>query len=695
MDASRDANRITTLLGVSNVDGTTPVTVYADPVTHRLLVDIPGGSGTVTSVSVATANGFAGTVANATTTPAITLTTTVTGILYGNGTSVAAAIAANFPTLNQDTTGTAAITNALKSATTTVNVSSATAPTVGQVLTATSGTAATWQNPTTGFTNPMTTLGDIIYENATPTPARLAGNTTTTKQYLSQTGTGTVSAAPVWAQIAAADLSNGTTGTGAIVLASTPTLTTPVFTGLPTGTGVASAATASTLVARDANGNIYINNHFASLNSVVSAGGTTVLTIASARNQVLTGSGSQVFQLPDATTLTLSHVFTFNNNSSSSLIITNAGGTTQYTVPAGGYVEAFVTNTGTANGSWDFHSLPPGTVTWGSGTTGLVFNTALTTTPAISAGTSSAANPSFIPQRGSATTGYGGDSTHLYGSIGGAATFTSTATTFSIASGSTYQIGGTQIAASNLSNGTTGSGAVVLATSPTLTTPTLGAATATSINKVAITAPATSATLTIADGKTLTVSNTLTFTGTDTSSIAFGTGGTVTYTSNNLSVFAATTSAQLAGVISDETGTGSLVFGTSPTFTTTITTPAITAATNTSINMNAGSYNTIQTYTPAAAGTATLDLSKGNIHHITMPAGNITVALSNATTGQCFIVRILQDATGSRTVTWFSTIKWAGGTAPTLTTTASKADTFGFEVTGTGTYDGFVVGQNI
>lgn len=103
----------------------------------------------------------------------------------------------------------------------------------------------------------------------------------------------------------------------------------------------------------------------------------------------------------------------------------------------------------------------------------------------------------------------------------------------------------------------------------------------------------------------------------------------------------------------------------------------------------------IQTYTPSASGTATLDLSKGGVHHIVMPAGNITIALSNATVGQCFIVRILQDGSGSRTVTWFTTISWAGGAAPTLTTIASKADTLGFEVTASGTYDGFVVGQNI
>ena len=114
----------------------------------------------------------------------------------------------------------------------------------------------------------------------------------------------------------------------------------------------------------------------------------------------------------------------------------------------------------------------------------------------------------------------------------------------------------------------TGSGALVFATSPTLVTPTLGVASATSVNKVVLTVPATSATLTIADGKTITVSNTLTFTGTDTSTIAFTTGGTVAYTTAKLSQFGATTSAELAGVVSDDTGSGSLVFATSPTLVT-------------------------------------------------------------------------------------------------------------------------------
>jgi hypothetical protein len=98
----------------------------------------PGASGTVTTVSVASANGFTGTVSNPTSTPAITLTTSISGVLKGNGTAISAAtagtdysagtsalatgilksttstgaltiaVAADFPTLNQNTTGTAA-----------------------------------------------------------------------------------------------------------------------------------------------------------------------------------------------------------------------------------------------------------------------------------------------------------------------------------------------------------------------------------------------------------------------------------------------------------------------------------------------------------------------------------------------------------------------------------------------------------
>ena len=54
--------------------------------------------------------------------------------------------------------------------------------------------------------SPMTTLGDVEYESAANTASRLAGNTTTTKKFFTQTGTGSISAAPGWNTIAASDL---------------------------------------------------------------------------------------------------------------------------------------------------------------------------------------------------------------------------------------------------------------------------------------------------------------------------------------------------------------------------------------------------------------------------------------------------------------------------------------------------------
>lgn len=103
--------------------------------------------GKVTAVSVASANGFAGSSSGGTT-PALTLSTTVTGILNGNGTSVAAAVAGDFPTLNQNTTGTAA------------NVS-------GTVAIANGGTGQTSQTAGFDALSPTTTKGDIIVDDGT------------------------------------------------------------------------------------------------------------------------------------------------------------------------------------------------------------------------------------------------------------------------------------------------------------------------------------------------------------------------------------------------------------------------------------------------------------------------------------------------------------------------------------------------
>lgn len=245
-----------------------------------------------------------------------------------------------------------------------------------------------------------------------------------------------------------------------------------------------------------------------------------------------------------------------------------------------------------------------------------------------------------------------------------------------------------------------GTGNVAMTTSPTFTTPTLGVASATTINKVTITVPATGSTLTIADGKTLTLSNTLTFTGTDSSSVAFGTGGTVLYnggplgtpssgvatnltgTASGLTAGTVTTNANLTGAITssgnatslgsfssanlasaltDETGTGVAVFNNKPTF-----------------------LGTIQTIT--AIGALALDGSTGNMFTKTIGTGS-TFTQSNFSVGQNFIVTV----SGAFTITWFSGITWltSGAAVPTQAALTS----YGFTCIGSNTFNGYLVGS--
>ena len=87
-----------------------------------------------------------------------------------------------------------------------------------------------------------------------------------------------------------------------------------------------------------------------------------------------------------------------------------------------------------------------------------------------------------------------------------------------------------------------------------------------------------------------------------------------------------------------------------------------------------GDNGGISTLTDGA--TVTVDGDKLAVQRVTL-GGNRTLAFTNFREGQRVCLRLTQDGTGSRTVTWPSsgvTINWAGGSAPTLTTTASKAD---------------------
>jgi hypothetical protein len=201
----------------------------------------------------------------------------------------------------------------------------------------------------------------------------------------------------------------------------------------------------------------------------------------------------------------------------------------------------------------------------------------------------------------------------------------------------------------------------------------LGVATATSINGLTISS--TTGTLSIANGKTLTASNTLTFTGTDTSSVAFGAGGTVAYVANKLSVFAATTSAELAGVISDETGTGALVFASSPT----LVTPTLGAALATSITatsgslaLNAAAGNNSVNLVPT--GTGTVDVANKRITSVAEPTQSTDAATKNyvdaVKTGLDVKDSVIVTTTGNLTGTYSN---GSSGVGATLTNSGTQA----------------------
>lgn len=198
----------------------TPIQIAESQVTGLVaaLAGLQPAGTYVTAVAVNSTNGFTGTSSGGAT-PALTVGTSITGVLKGNGTAVAAAtagtdyvtpsgsLAANtgLP-LSTGVTGLLPLANGgtnanLTAAAGAIPYSTASAiaflaaGSPGNVLTSGGTGAPTWSSP---LTNPMSAVGDIIVGGASGAANRLAGNTTTTPEVLMQTGTGAASSAPVW-----------------------------------------------------------------------------------------------------------------------------------------------------------------------------------------------------------------------------------------------------------------------------------------------------------------------------------------------------------------------------------------------------------------------------------------------------------------------------------------------------------------
>ena len=222
----------------------------------------------------------------------------------------------------------------------------------------------------------------------------------------------------------------------------------------------------------------------------------------------------------------------------------------------------------------------------------------------------------------------------------------------------------------------------------------------------------------------------------DSSAVLHGSSGDA-LVANPLSQFAATTSAQLAGVLSDETGSGAAVFATSPTLVTpllgTPTSGTLTnctglpasgiasgqlalarGGTNADLSATGGAGKFLKQVSSGAAITVvqptdldvtastndagntstaiTIDWSVAAEQRVTA-TGNFTLTHSNMVTGVTYVLEVKTGA-GSFTGTFAST-NWPGGTAPTLTVTASKEDVFTFMKNQAGTIYGFVAGQSM
>jgi hypothetical protein len=163
-------------------------------------------------------------------------------------------------------------------------------------------------------------------------------------------------------------ITGGTVGYGLYVNSSTQLGQFSYGTGVFTALGLATNA-ASGLVAKDANSNITVNSSFNGFTSVAASGTAITMTAASTPVYAITGSGGQVINLPNATTLANGAILSFNNNQSSGAItVNNASGTLIVSVPSGGYTTVVLLSNATSAGSWDRHDQTPANVSWSTNT---------------------------------------------------------------------------------------------------------------------------------------------------------------------------------------------------------------------------------------------------------------------------------------------------------------------------------------
>jgi len=565
-------------------------------------------SGTVTTASVVSANGFAGTVATDTTTPAITISTSITGLLKGDGTAISAAtsgtdyvvpsgsITGNAATVttNADLTGVITSTgNATVIASQTGTGSKFVVDTSPTLVTPDIGVATgtsltlsgdlTVNGTTTTISSTTLAVGDknIVLASASTTDAGADGGGITLKGATDHTFNW-IDATDAWTSSDHINLASGKSFyiNGTAVLSATAL-----------GNGISVTATT--------NANLTgVITSVGNATSIASQTGTGTKFVMDTSPTLIT----PVLGTPTSGTLTNCTFPTLNQNTtgSAATVTTNAN------------LTGVITSVGNAT------SIASQT---GTGTKFVMDTSPTLITPVLGTPTSGTLTNCTFPTLNQNTTG-------------SAATVTTNANL----TGVITSTGNATVIASQTGTGSK----FVVDTSPTLVTPDIGAATATSLNKITVTAPATGATLTIADGATLTASATASVSGTNTGDNATNTTysslvSNATHTGDAtgdtalavVAINGVVMSGLATGLLKNTTATGAPSIATAGTD---YVVPSGALGTPTSGTLTNCTFPTLNQNTTGSAASlsATLDITSGGTGEITATAAFNALAPSQA-----------------------------------------------------------------